>query len=93
MIDAVPDPLIAAHPLPVVEEPQQLRLISALVVALWLGLFLALPFVLQAGSIIFLPFVAAITAESLVMKIILYVLGFFALIGFLLIAGCFKLVF
>lgn len=47
-------------PLPVAEEPQQVRLISALLVALWIGLFLALPFVLQAGSIIFLPFVAAI---------------------------------
>ena len=60
MIDVVPDPLIAVHPLPVAEEPQLVRLMSALVVALWLGLFLALPFVLQAGSIIFLPFVAAI---------------------------------
>lgn len=39
------------------------------------------------------PFVATITAESLVMKIILYILGFFALIGFLLVAGCFKMVF
>ena len=28
-----------------------------------------------------------------VMKIILYILGFFALIGFLMVAGCFKLVF
>jgi len=27
------------------------------------------------------------------MKIILYILGFFALIGILLVAGCFKLVF
>ena len=58
-----PTPVSAADeyaPLPVDDEPQQVRLISALLVALWLGLFLALPFVLQAGSIIFLPFVAAI---------------------------------
>ena len=41
-------------------EAQQIRLISALVLALWLVLFLALPFVLQAVSIVFLPFVAAI---------------------------------
>jgi hypothetical protein len=27
------------------------------------------------------------------MKILLYVVGFFALIGFLLVAGCFKMVF
>jgi hypothetical protein len=28
-----------------------------------------------------------------VMKIILYILGFFALIGILLVAGCFKILF
>jgi len=27
------------------------------------------------------------------MKILLYILGFFALIGILLVAGCFKLIF
>jgi len=27
------------------------------------------------------------------MKILLYVVGFFALIGFLLVAGCFKMIF
>lgn len=27
------------------------------------------------------------------MKILLYIVGFFALIGFLLVAGCFKMVF
>lgn len=37
-----------------------MRLISALVLALWLMLFLLVPFVLQAGAVIFLPFVAAV---------------------------------
>lgn len=39
---------------------QELRLISALVVILGLGLFLALPFVLSIGSVVFLPLVTAI---------------------------------
>ena len=39
---------------------QELRLISALVVLLAIGLFLALPFVLSIGSVVFLPLVAAI---------------------------------
>jgi len=39
---------------------QELRLISALVVLLALGLFLALPFVLSIGSVVFLPLVAAV---------------------------------
>lgn len=39
---------------------QELRLISALVVLLALGLFLALPFVLSIGSVVFLPLVTAI---------------------------------
>lgn len=39
---------------------QELRLISALVVLLAIGLFLALPFVLSVGSVVFLPVVAAI---------------------------------
>jgi len=39
---------------------QELRLISALVVLLSIGLFLALPFVLSIGSVVFLPLVAAI---------------------------------
>ncbi|MEO0063380.1 MAG: hypothetical protein RLZZ08_1940 [Pseudomonadota bacterium] len=38
---------------------QELRLISALVVLLALGLFLALPFVLSIGSVVFLPLVSA----------------------------------
>ena len=39
---------------------QELRLISALVLFLGLGLFLALPFVLSIGSVVFLPLVAAL---------------------------------
>ena len=39
---------------------QELRLISALVLLLGLGLFLALPFVLSIGSVVFLPLVTAI---------------------------------
>ncbi len=39
---------------------QELRLISALVVLIAIGLFLALPFVLSIGSVVFLPLVAAL---------------------------------
>ena len=39
---------------------QEIRLISALVVILGLGLFLALPFVLSIGSVVFLPLATAI---------------------------------
>lgn len=39
---------------------QELRLISALVVLLAIGLFLALPFVLSIGAVVFLPLVTAI---------------------------------
>lgn len=39
---------------------EELRLISALVVLLAIGLFLALPFVLSIGSMVFLPLVTAI---------------------------------
>ena len=39
---------------------QELRLISALVMLLATGLFLALPFVLSIGSVVFLPLVTAI---------------------------------
>lgn len=39
---------------------QELRLISALVVLIGLGLFFALPFVLSIGSVVFLPVVTAI---------------------------------
>ena len=39
---------------------QELRLVSALVLLLGLGLFFALPFVLSIGAVVFLPFVAGI---------------------------------
>lgn len=39
---------------------QEVRLISSLVVLLAIGLFLALPFVLSIGSVVFLPLVSAI---------------------------------
>lgn len=39
---------------------EELRLISALVVLIGLGLFLALPFVLSIGSVVFLPIAAAL---------------------------------
>lgn len=39
---------------------QELRLISALVLLLAIGLFLALPFVLSIGAVVFLPLVSAI---------------------------------
>ncbi len=39
---------------------QELRLISALVILIGLGLFLALPFVLSIGSVVFLPIVTAL---------------------------------
>ena len=39
---------------------QELRLISALVLLIGLGLFLALPFVLSIGSVVFLPLTTAI---------------------------------
>jgi predicted PurR-regulated permease PerM len=39
---------------------QELRLISALVMLLALGLFLALPFVLSIGAVVFLPLVTAL---------------------------------
>ncbi len=45
---------------------QQLRLLSVLVVILGLGLFMALPFVLSIGSVVFLPF-----ATALVLSIVL----------------------
>lgn len=39
---------------------QQLRLMSSLVVLIGIGLFLALPFVLSIGSVVFLPLVTAV---------------------------------
>ncbi len=43
-----------------VPSAQALRLLSVLVVILGLGLFMALPFVLSIGSVVFLPFAAAL---------------------------------
>ncbi len=51
------------HSLPEVPRvlaEQEVRLVSALVLLLGLGLFLALPFVLSIGAVVFLPFVAGI---------------------------------
>lgn len=39
---------------------QELRLVSALVIFLGAGLFLALPFVLSSGAVVFLPFISAV---------------------------------
>ena len=44
---------------------QELRLISALVLILGAGLFLALPFVLSIGSVVFLPLVSAVVLTVL----------------------------
>lgn len=44
---------------------QELRLISALVVILAIGLFLALPFVLSIGAVVFLPLVSAMVLTIL----------------------------
>ena len=68
-------------PLPVPDEPaavptgprhrqmvfaaQEMRLISTLVTLLGIGLFLALPFVLSIGSVVFLPLVTAIVLTIL----------------------------
>jgi predicted PurR-regulated permease PerM len=67
------DPTPRSTPIPPEAEPdspaslrsmsfaaQELRLISALVVLIGLGLFLALPFVLSIGSVVFLPLTAAL---------------------------------
>lgn len=60
-----PDDLLPAEPRPPRQRAltfaaQELRLISALVLLLALGLFLALPFVLSIGAVVFLPLVTAI---------------------------------
>jgi predicted PurR-regulated permease PerM len=44
---------------------QELRLISALVLILAIGLFLALPFVLSIGAVVFLPLVSALVLTVL----------------------------
>ncbi|WP_423143127.1 AI-2E family transporter [Parablastomonas sp. CN1-191] len=45
---------------PAAMDAQEIRLVSALVVILGIGLFLALPFVLSQGSVVFLPLVTAL---------------------------------
>lgn len=47
------------QPTRAVAAAQELRLVSALVVLLGVGVFLALPFVLSSGAVVFLPVVAA----------------------------------
>lgn len=57
-----PDAQSEAHHLdglPQSAAAQELRLVSVLVLFLGAGLFLALPFVLSIGTVVFLPFVAA----------------------------------
>lgn len=49
----------AATSRPAIFAAQELRLVSVLVIMLGLGLFLALPFVLSIGSVVFLPLVTA----------------------------------
>ena len=55
-----PAPAVAPRKRTLSFAAEELRLISALVVLLALGLFLALPFVLSIGSVVFLPVVTAI---------------------------------
>src|SRR5689334_10223530 len=55
-----PEPPISPRRRTMVFAEQEMRLISALVVLLGTGLFLALPFVLSIGSVVFLPVFAAI---------------------------------
>ncbi|MBX7461620.1 AI-2E family transporter [Qipengyuania huizhouensis] len=57
---AATPPAAGAHGRRFTFAEQELRLISALVVLIGLGLFLALPFVLSIGSVVFLPVVTAI---------------------------------
>ena len=68
MNSEAPDPQTAPRPRPEVGVPvpsgapdeAQVRLMSALVLLLGIGLFLALPFVLSIGSVVFLPLVTAL---------------------------------
>ena len=61
-----PPPLSSSEPVPPLRvrrlsfAQEDLRLISALVVLIGVGLFLALPFVLSIGSVVFLPIAAAL---------------------------------
>lgn len=65
-MDIAPPPLTSTEP-PAAPRArrlsfaqEELRLISALVVLIGIGLFLALPFVLSIGSVVFLPIAAAL---------------------------------
>ena len=65
MSDSPPPDRPAGQPAPASSRrmafaEQELRLISALVVLIGLGLFFALPFVLSIGSVVFLPLTAAV---------------------------------
>lgn len=68
MADGTPNPIeltAGAEPRPPRQRAltfaaQELRLISALVLLLAIGLFLALPFVLSIGAVVFLPVVTAV---------------------------------
>jgi predicted PurR-regulated permease PerM len=67
MADLPPQPDLLPTPAPrpprqraLTFAAQELRLISALVVILAVGLFLALPFVLSIGAVVFLPLVTAL---------------------------------
>ncbi|MXO73339.1 AI-2E family transporter [Alteraurantiacibacter buctensis] len=67
--DQQPDPAASPAPSPrrrtMGFAAQELRLISALVVILAIGLFLALPFVLSIGAVVFLPLVSAMVLTIL----------------------------
>lgn len=64
METAAPPPLAEPAPPPRIRRlsfaQEELRLISALVVLIGFGVFLALPFVLSIGSVVFLPIAAAL---------------------------------
>lgn len=64
MTDNAPPPQPDAAPKPALRRrmlaEQEIRLMSALVLLIGIGLFLALPFVLSIGSVVFLPLVAAL---------------------------------
>jgi predicted PurR-regulated permease PerM len=104
-MNMVPDPgdVTPPPPSPPREQPeprrrtlafaaQELRLISALVVLLAIGLFLALPFVLSIGSVVFLPLVTAIMLTIVLSPLAdrlaqfglpNFIASFFALLAFL----------
>lgn len=58
--EQTPAPAVSPRRRTVSFAAEELRLMSALVVLLAIGLFLALPFVLSIGSVVFLPLVTAI---------------------------------